>query len=272
MPEGDSIHKIARRLDAALRGRQLCEARIDGQPSRLLIAAPVASVSALGKHLLLQVADVALRVHLGMDGRWFRRKVGEGRRVPTSVALRSDEDEFLCHRAKEVELLDVRGLRYRRLVQQFGVDLTADDFDSDAAIERARRIASPQDPVCDVLLQQRIASGVGNVFKSEVLFSVGVLPQTPVGKLDDETLRQLYATAHAMLRRNLVPEMRRTRAARPAAVTSRMRNPDDPSYWVYRRAGEPCSVCGRKIEAARFGRHRRSTYWCPGCQLETGRR
>src|SRR5690606_34319927 len=100
-----------------------------------------------------------------------------------------------------------------------------------------------------------IVAGIGNVYKSEVLFLERVSPFTTVSALDDETLRRLIQTAREQLRRNVGGGQRRT--------TPEHRR---EALWAYDRAGKPCLRCGTPIRRVLQGPHARPTYWCPACQ------
>jgi endonuclease-8 len=105
-----------------------------------------------------------------------------------------------------------------------------------------------------VLLDQRIACGIGNVYKSEACFAVGRHPATPIGDLDDAGRRELFATAAAQLQANLGGGPRTTAGPVPGTLA------------VYGRARRSCRRCGSPIEYGRVGTSARSTYWCPTCQ------
>ena len=117
--------------------------------------------------------------------------------------------------------------------------------------EEVRALCAERAPLVDVLLQQRAASGIGNVYKSELLFLEQHAPLTELRSVNDDALRALYERAHVLLRQNLGPGLRRTHPG---------------GLWVYRRGGEGCLKCGTRIQRARLGRHARSTYWCASCQ------
>jgi endonuclease-8 len=118
----------------------------------------------------------------------------------------------------------------------------------------------PATEVAEALLDQRVACGVGNVYKSEVLFACGVDPATPVAELPPARRRQLLDTASRLLRANLDGWPRTT----IASATSRNRGTG--GLAVYGRAGRPCRRCGHQIRSRRQGEGARLTYWCPVCQ------
>ena len=156
----------------------------------------------------------------------------------------------VCFSAPVVEL--VRAARTDHL----GPDLCTADADLDEVV-RLMGTVDPATPLADVLLDQRICCGVGNVYKSEVPFALGLHPLTPIGELDAEHRRAVVDTAARQLRAQ--PHHRRR--ARPWPVRP-------GTLGVYGRRGEPCRRCGTPVAWARTGPQARGTYWCPVCQPE----
>ena len=268
MPEGDTIHKLAFAVRRDLLGERIVDARLGRQRIESFVGNRVDEVFAHGKHLFVVVGDRALRTHLGMHGSWQRRVSGGARKSAWDqcALLVTERLELSCLRAKEYEVLDVRGQRYRMWKRRLGPDLLAETVDFAAVVSRARQLVLGDTPIADVLLDQRIAAGIGNVFKCEVLFLERCAPTTRLADVEDTRLRAMFERASDLLRANLRPGPRRTRAPRPAPTAQRA--PDDAAGWVYGRTGEPCSVCGTAIRHVREGRNRRATWWCPTCQAD----
>lgn len=260
MPEGDTIHKLAAAIRPRLVGQGIRRARLGLAFAEALSERCVESVYAHGKHLFIRLeGDLLLRSHLGMYGSWHRYAPGERWRKPerqASLALWTDQDVFVCFNAKEVECLAADGIRRADLFTRLGPDLLAATIDLEALPARARAFLESHTLLVDVLLDQRVACGIGNVYKSEVLFIERQNPSTALGQLEDTNLRRLYEVGRELLQRNLGGGPRVTRFARDNA----------PRLWVYGRRGRPCLACGGEIRYARLGRGRRSTYWCPCCQ------
>lgn len=260
MPEGDTIYKLAAFLSPALVGQRLTGARLRGQDIGALRDGRIRAVTSKGKHLFIDLdGSLSLRVHLGMYGSWHRYTTGQPWEKPARQAtleLTVQDLHYICFNAKQVELVPTLGFRMRDQANCLGPDLTGDTPAIDALIERARGIPSADTEVIDLLLDQRIASGIGNVYKSEVLFLERCAPLTRVGDLSDDTLAALYRTAERLLKSNLGGGPRVTRTT------------DDGRgiLWVYGRARRPCLRCGAPVERAYLGQHLRSTYWCPSCQ------
>jgi endonuclease-8 len=154
----------------------------------------------------------------------------------------------VCFSAPVVEMVDSAAHEREHL----GPDLCGEDPDLDEALRRIDRLVAPETSVAEVLLDQRVAAGVGNVYKSEALFACGVDPFTPDGGLDPGTRRSLLETASRMLRANLGGWRRDTTGGGGLAV--------------YGRTGRPCHRCRTPILSRRHGTQARTTYWCPTCQ------
>jgi endonuclease-8 len=195
-----------------------------------------------------------------MHGSWHRYPVGKPWKRPerqASLVLATKADEFVCFNAKEVECLATAGIRNSNFVARLGPDLIADAPEPAVLVARTREIAEADMPLADVMLDQRLACGVGNVYKSEVLFLERVNPWTPLREVSDARLQALWDLAARLLRANLHGGRRVTREI--ADGRGRL--------WVYGRSGQSCLACGRAVIATRrMGVNHRSTYWCPRCQ------
>lgn len=275
MPEGDTLHRTADGLRPYLVGRAVTSARSGGpgatpQASRL-VGSTVTAVEAIGKNLLIRFDNgLEVRTHLRMNGSWHRYRPGERWRRPPARArlvLEVPGAVAVCFDAPIVEVFETRAEAVHGALAALGPDLLAGDFaTAGGAAEALRRLRDParaDRAIAEALLDQRALAGIGNVYKSEVLFIERVDPWTRVGDLDDATLARLIETARRLLVANADrrrgPERITTRGARSAA---------GQSLWVYGRAGRPCRRCGALIDRRRQGTDLpRLTYWCPRCQV-----
>lgn len=265
MPEGDSIYRVAALLRPHLEGEVLTDVRVRGDALLpALVGQVVVGVESRGKHLLIRPeAGPLLRVHLGMRGNWRRFEPGSTwrrSRASASLIVATAQDVFACFRAS-VEVLEGPFPERSRSLVALGPDLLGDEPDLARALDRAR--SDPRRQLHEVLLDQRVAAGIGNVYKSELLFLAGLDPTTPVGSLEPAELGALYQRAIRLLRANLGPGRRVTRGLEPGEVSPR---PGEARHYVYRRAGRHCFRCETPIRFRRSGDQARSTYWCPACQ------
>jgi endonuclease-8 len=264
LPEGDTIHRWAQRLDAALTGHTLkrFEFRRDPRGARLPEAGTeITGVEARGKHLLVHFGDGAiLHTHMSLQGRWDVYKPGQRWRRPSHTARAvievDDGTRAVCFAAPLCELRRDGGVPSRgdRALATLGPDLCADAVDLDEVMRRVDDAThtAPSAPVVDLLLDQRVASGTGNVFTSEICWACRVHPFTPIANLDETTRRSLFETAHEMLRAN-------------RAITGR-RVTYKGGLAVYGKERRPCPRCGTAIKQAYGGAGDRTTFWCPTCQ------
>lgn len=253
MAEGDSILRIARRIDQNLAGKRL-SVRTPG-PRRPAGLAPaeidgrvLERAESRGKHLLLHFeGDVALHSHLGMRGSWHLYGKGERWGRPPNqawIALGAEGTEAVNFGGSTMRIAREAQLPRDPRLARLGPDLLADAFDPATASGRLR--SYPDLEIGSALLGQRLVAGIGNIFKSEGCFAAGIDPRRRVASLsDDELTRLLQATRSLML---------------AAAETGRQPNS------VYRRAGQPCPRCGTAIRSTAQGDSARISYWCPGCQ------
>jgi endonuclease-8 len=255
MPEGDTIHRAAVELRRALgEGPVVGFEAPRARGPRPHPGERIDAVEAVGKHLLIRFSGgTTLHTHLRMHGSWeiygpqerWRRALHRARAI-----VRTNTAVGVCFDAPVVELLDARDVAHHPILSALGPDLATPEPDLDDALVRLSRL--PADlPIGVALLDQRVSSGIGNVYKSEVLFACRVDPRARIVELPEAVRRDLLATAARLLRVNLAPGRRRTV---PEGLA------------VYRRAGRSCRRCGARIVAFRQGEQARITYACPACQ------
>ncbi|MDQ3279860.1 MAG: Fpg/Nei family DNA glycosylase [Acidobacteriota bacterium] len=267
MPEGDTIHRAARTLHAALAGRVITRFEtVFAQLARFDIQSPVAgrtvdSVTAAGKHLLMHFSgDLHLRTHMRMNGSWHVYKPGERwrmRRSDMRIVLETSEWIAVAFNVPVAEFHDARSLERQEDLLRIGPDLIADGFDVDEALRRIRQ--HDDEEIADVILNQRVVAGIGNEYKSELLFMARIHPMARVRDVSDERILELLRIA----RKVMVANVNKRSGAR---ITTFSLDPREKQY-VYSRIGKPCRRCGTPIEYAKQGLNARGTYWCPKCQL-----
>lgn len=258
MPEGDTVHVTAARLHGALSGRVLerVDVRVPRHAEARLGGRRIDEVVARGKHILVRFdGGVTLHSHLGMHGAWHLYRPGSRWRGPgheVRAVLEAAERVAVGFRLVTVELIATD--READVLGHLGPDVLGPEWDPARAVALlSERAAST---IGDALLDQRALAGVGNVYKSEVLWLAGIDPFTPVSEVDD--LFGVVATVKRVMEAN--------RSGGRQVVTGDPRSP----HYVYGRAGLPCRRCGAPIRTRRSGRGERVTYWCPRCQRRPG--
>jgi endonuclease VIII len=243
MPEGDALHRAARRLQVLVGERVEVEtphprARVTRVAERL-DGRKLLGVDAVGKNLLLRFeGGLVLRSHLRMKGRWQVLPRDGTRRGTPWLVIRGAESEAVLWNGPVLELDDSR-------VRRLGPDILADPPDL-AAIVAKLRGANPHTPIGEALLDQRLVAGIGNLWRAEALWRARISPWRRLGELQDEELLVTLSEAARLMRGSLDSGLK-VRA-------------------VYRQAGRPCRRCGTPIRSRGQGDQNRIAYWCPECQ------
>jgi endonuclease VIII len=243
MPEGDTIARAAATLGARVGGRVVTTvrpgalARLRGR--RLLAVEPV------GKHLYMRFDDgIVLHTHMRMTGAWHLYAHGErwrrGAHLATAV-IDFDDVTAVLFAAPVCELIGVG-----RVGEGLGPDILAEHFDVASVLARAR--ASHHNTIAEVLLDQSVCAGIGNIYRCDALWRERVDPLTSPRQLDDASVVHLYRQARDLMRRAIVPDAFRARSV------------------IHNRAGRPCPACGDTIASRSLGRPPRTLFWCPQCQ------
>ena len=271
MPEGDAIFRTARTLHRALAGRTVTRFEsVLPALTRVHEDAPITGriverVEAAGKHVLMRVSGgLVLRTHMRMNGSWHVYRTGERWQRPRRdmrIVIATDAYEAVAFSVPVAEWLDERGEARQRDLRAMGPDLLGGAFDEDEALRRLRERDDAD--IADVLLDQRVAAGIGNVYKSEVLFICRVDPFVPAREVNDEAVRDILRTARRLLQANVT-----TLGGITTYVGFRRGKGRDESErrYVYGRARRPCRRCGTPIRVRAQGPYARLTYWCPRCQ------
>lgn len=243
MPEGDALHRAARRLQVLV-GQQL-EVETPHPRAAVKQLAPrldglrLEHVEAIGKNLLFRFeGGLVLRSHLRMKGRWLVLRRDAPIFGRPWLVLRGDEYVGAMFNGAVLEL-------DRGIARRIGPDILAEPPDYDTMLERLHA-ENPQRQVGDALLDQRIVAGIGNLWKAESLWHAHVSPWRRLAEVSDAELRTTLEAAHRLMRGRL------------DGVSG--------SAQAYRRKGRPCPRCGTAIKSWPQGDDARMAYWCPECQ------
>jgi len=273
MPEGDTIYRAARTLHRALSGHiverfeSVLPALTRVHDDHPITGRTIERVTAAGKHLLMYFSGGnVLRTHMRMNGSWHIYRPGERwqrGRQDMRVLVATKEFEAVGFNIPEAEFVRTGDLERHDDLRRLGPDLLGDTFDRTEAIRRIRERGDM--PIGDVLLNQRVMAGVGNVYKSEVLFACGVNPFLRVDALSDAQVECVVDTSRRFLQINVTERLAPMTTYSGYRRTTRR---DDPAerVGVYGRARRNCRKCGAAIQAKASGNDARLTYWCPVCQ------
>jgi endonuclease VIII len=257
VPEGDTVFQTARRLAEALAGKLLTRGEI--RHPRLstvdLKGRAVDSARSVGKHLFVRFdRDLSLHNHLMMDGSWRLQSPYARLNHQARVVLATGQIMAVGLNLQQLRLIPTP--EEHRLVDHLGPDLLDPDWSAEhaaTAVERLER--QPDREIGVALLDQTVMAGVGNVYRAEVCFLLGVSPWTPVSAVD--TRRAVELSRELLLRNALRPDRTTTNDPRR-----------DRRLWVYGRTRSGCLRCGGRILVASQGEDTRErvTYHCPACQ------
>ena len=255
------MHLTAKRLRAALSGHVLVrgELRHPRLVGHDLAGRTVRGVASVGKHLFTRFDDGrSLHSHLRLDGSWHLYRAGMPWQRPAHQAravLETAERTAVGFALHDMELLPTA--EEDRLVGHLGPDLLHPEWsDADAAEALRRFTARGASELGQVLLEQRVMAGVGNLYKTEVCFLLGLSPWTLVRDVPDP------AAAITLARDLLLLNADRPQQSTTGDLTR------GRQHWVYDRGGQRCRRCGTRIRTAAQGEdvYARVAYWCPTCQ------
>jgi endonuclease-8 len=243
MPEGDALHRAARRLQALVGERVAVETPHPRAASALaaerLDGRRLEAVEAVGKNLLLSFeGGLVLRSHLRMNGRWQVLERGAEKHGKPWLVLTGSEREAVLWNGPVLELT-------RRGTRRLGPDILAEPPDFAGMVANLRRERQERE-LGDALLDQRLIAGIGNVWKAEALWQAQLSPWLRLVDVTDEELQRVLGQAAHLMR-------------------SALESPGGKRV-VYRRTGRPCRRCGSPIRSRGQGDDNRTAYWCSGCQ------
>ncbi len=260
MPEGDTIHRAA----AALRTALVDQKMIYFEAPRLVGVVPRAGrtierVESHGKHLEMEWDDgVILHTHMRMSGSWHLYRTGQSwQRNHREVRALVEVEGWVavCFSAPVVETYRRPDASRHPGLRGLGPDLCRDDADLRRCVDALLAHQDSETTIAELLLDQRVFCGVGNVYRCEVLWVSELSPFARVADLTEAEAIRIVDLAAELLRANLVHAQRVTIPGVRGGL------------GVYGRSGQRCQRCGETISWRRTGEHARILYWCPGCQV-----
>lgn len=258
MPEGHTVHRTARHFQRSFAGNLVEVSSPQGRFSdaNLITGSKLLSSKAIGKQLFLHFEPATLRIHLGIYGKWSFSTIEEVPEPKGLVRARFISGNHLAdlRGPTACELLDASQLS---LVQS---KLGPDPLDPLADGERfISKVTRSKTAIGQLLMDQSVIAGIGNVYRAELLFRAGINPFTPGNSLTSEQVLNLWLDAVALMPLGVRTGLMLTREGFLKAKTRK-----EDRYYVYKREGQPCRECGGPISLALMAT--RKLYWCGNCQ------
>jgi endonuclease VIII len=265
MPEGHSIHRVANTF-----GRDYLNSKVKifspqgrfESDAKLISGRRLIESTAVGKQLFLGFDnELTLRIHLGIYGKWnfYKVPLSKAPEVWGTVRARFGVSNFSA---------DLRGPTVCEVIDQAGVDLVLKRLGPDPlnpdptgseALKFVSKVSSSKAPIGALLMNQAVISGIGNVYRAELLFRAGLNPKTPGDRLSEDQLLSIWYDAVTLMRIGVKKGVMLTR---DDFLTGRVL-PED-RYFVYKREGLACRMCNKKVAVEEF--LARKLYFCPKCQ------
>lgn len=262
MPEGHTIHRLAKDLNATLRPGKVAASSPQGpfaSDASQLDGQTLTEASAYGKHLFLEFSNAPLlHIHLGLIGKLRPKPVDAPEKGAIRLRLIGDEKLWDLTGPMVCALID--DSERDAVTAKLGPDplrRDADPADFAAAIGR-RRV-----PIAAALLDQKVIAGIGNVYRSEFCYLAGIHPESPANTIGDDDVEGLWTMAMDQLKQGVRLNRIVTRVPDEVGTTAG-RISDDERLYVYKRDGEPCHRCGDEIQLAEIAK--RKAWYCPTCQ------
>lgn len=262
MPEGHTVHRIAKRFAKDFRGDAVAVSSPQGRftDAALISGRELTKSEAWGKQLFLHFKELVLRVHLGIYGKWsFERFESEAPEPRGQVRARFVTNNLVAdlRGPTACEVMDVSSAQAS--MSKLGPDPLRADPKGDEGRRFAERIVSSRRPIGQLLMDQSILAGVGNVYRAELLFRAGLSPFISGTQLTSEQVLGIWHDSRLLMpigvRKGLMLTREGFLSGRPKLAER---------YYVYKRTGEPCRECGKSIAMELMAS--RKLYWCPSCQ------
>lgn len=263
MPEGHTVHRTAGQFKKHFVGKQVKISSPQGRftDSSIISGSKLLSAEAWGKQLFLTFEPAVLRIHLGIYGKWGWSTFEDQPKEPRGQV----RARFLS----ETQVADLRGPTACELlgldeVSQVTSKLGPDPLRPDPkGLEKIRfieRISRSKVTIGQLLMDQSVLAGVGNVYRAELLFRAKLNPHTPGSSIPSELVSQIWDDAVALMEIGVKRGIMLTRDGFLKGQVNK-----ENRYYTYKREGLPCRECGRNISIELMAT--RKLYWCAGCQV-----
>lgn len=265
MPEGHTIHRLARDLNSTLKPGPITATSPQGPFSaeaKQINGRELVSAEAWGKQLFIDFEGAPLlQIHLGLIGKLRPKPLGSPEKGAIRLRLEGPETLWDLTGPMTCALIDEDDRD--AVVAKLGPDPLRPNADAD---DFAKRISRRRIPIAAALLDQKVMAGIGNVYRSEFCYLAGIHPETPANSLTDDQIADLWEMAVSQLEQGVKLNRIVTRVPEEVGTTAQ-EMPDDERLYVYKREGLPCHRCRNEIRLIEVAK--RKSWYCPGCQGST---
>ena len=262
MPEGHTVHRTAKQFQKLFAGKPVVVTSPQGRftDASLISGQKLAKAEAWGKQMLLHFESAALRIHLGIYGKWRFQNFEDLPPEPYG--------QVRARFVSENQLVDLRGPtaceltdfdQLPELFSRLGPDPLRPDPKGESKQRFVATIAKRKVPIGALLMDQSVIAGIGNVYRAELLFRAGLNPHTPGNQVPNEVVAAIWDDAV-----NLMPIGVRTGLMLTREGFLKGRPNKEVRYYVYKREGRECRQCGTKVVIELM--QTRKLYYCPRCQ------
>lgn len=282
MPEGDTIYRAARALQRAIGGKVVTGFETElAKLARVNDDAPLAGrvvekVESRGKWCLIYFSgDLILVTHMLMSGSWHLYRPDERWQMGRShmrVVIRTAAWEAVGFNISVAEFHTARSLERSSQVPALGPDILSESFTVEGGVARLAAYGreNPDAQIAEVLLNQRVLAGLGNVYKSEVAFVAGVNPFRAMKTITVTEMDMMVDFAQRYMKANVADGKGEGIVTYSGKRRTTHAMDREERLWVYGRQGQECRRCGAVVMTRKQGVQARSTYWCPECQPWVG--
>lgn len=264
MPEGHTVHRTANQFNNLFSGQKLTVESPQGRftaGAKSVSGTRLLKARAIGKQMFLDFEnDFTLRIHLGIYGKWtFRDHDGELPEVTGQVRARFSNSSAMADLRGPTVCEVIGAAEVRAVEQRLGPDpLNANPKGQELA-RFIKRVSKSKTPVGLALMNQDVISGIGNVYRAEILFRAGISPHKPGNELSAEQLTDIWNDSVKLMKIGVATGFMITRDE-----LAKKRPPKAERNFVYKREGLPCRICGTNVSIEVMAA--RKLYWCVSCQ------
>lgn len=265
MPEGHSVHRTANTLRKLFLNQTVAVSSPQGRfasEAKLVSGKVLTSSVAIGKQLFLEFEnELTIRIHLGIYGKWnfYSVPLSDAPEVWGAVRARFGSASAAADLRGPTVCEVIERNQVDEVKRRLGPDPLAPDLSGSERLRFVAKVLNSKTAIAALLMNQSVISGIGNVYRAELLFRAGLDPRMPGESLSEGQAECIWEDAVKLMRIGVKKGVMLTREE---SLKGRVLKAD--RHYVYKREGLPCLRCGKKIIVEEFVS--RKLYFCPGCQ------